>query len=261
MSERHPALEGFDVLIGTWTIEATHPLFDGVVHGSITWEWLEGGHYIVQRSRMEHELFPDGICVIGSPEDGDGLLMEYFDSRGVRRTYDIALDDGVLRIWRDQPGFDQRAEAKVDREHFEMTYQLRREDGEWKDDLHTVYRRTPSPLPPGVSAEVFAGVRVRDFAAARAWYEQLLGEPSFLPHDTEAVWTLADGRSVYILEDAERAGSGLTTLFVDDLDAVVEGISSRGLEPAERETYSNGVRKVTYRDPDGNEIGFGGAPE
>jgi len=34
----------------------------------------------------------------------------------------------------------------------------------------------------------------------------------------------------------------------------------RGVEPAERETYENGVRKVTYRDPDGNEIGFGGGP-
>jgi hypothetical protein len=27
-----------------------------------------------------------------------------------------------------------------------------------------------------------------------------------------------------------------------------------------RETYSNDVRKITYRDPYGNEIGFGGAP-
>jgi len=27
-----------------------------------------------------------------------------------------------------------------------------------------------------------------------------------------------------------------------------------------RETYSNGVRKAVYRDPEGNEIGFGGAP-
>ncbi|MGN9774423.1 hypothetical protein ACTMS0_01375 [Micromonospora sp. H33] len=33
-----------------------------------------------------------------------------------------------------------------------------------------------------------------------------------------------------------------------------------GLEPAKRETYGNGVRKTTYVDPDGNEIGFGGAP-
>jgi catechol 2,3-dioxygenase-like lactoylglutathione lyase family enzyme len=108
---------------------------------------------------------------------------------------------------------------------------------------------------------LFAGIRVRDFTAARAWYERLLGEPSFFPHATEAVWTLADGASVYIVEeDAERRVGGLITVFVDDLDAVLTEIASRGLEPAEQETYSNGVRKATYRDPDGNEIGFGGAP-
>ena len=50
------------------------------------------------------------------------------------------------------------------------------------------------------------------------------------------------------------------TIFVDDLDDRVRGMTDRGIEPAERETYSNGVRKVTYRDPDGNEIGFGGGP-
>ena len=37
-------------------------------------------------------------------------------------------------------------------------------------------------------------------------------------------------------------------------------MADRGVEPALRETYGNGVRKATYRDPDGNEIGFGGAP-
>ena len=50
------------------------------------------------------------------------------------------------------------------------------------------------------------------------------------------------------------------TIFVDDLDARVEGITERGIESSGREIYSIGVRKVTYRDPDGNEIGFGGAP-
>ncbi len=47
---------------------------------------------------------------------------------------------------------------------------------------------------------------------------------------------------------------------MDDLEAMVEEIAARGIEPAKRETYRNGVRKATYRDPDGNEIGFGGAP-
>jgi hypothetical protein len=30
---------------------------------------------------------------------------------------------------------------------------------------------------------------------ARSPYERLLGEPTFFPNATEAVWTLADGRS------------------------------------------------------------------
>ena len=111
-----------------------------------------------------------------------------------------------------------------------------------------------------MTVALFAGIRVRDLTAARAWYERLLGEPSFFPNATEAVWILADDRSVYIEEDPRRAGSGLITVFVDDLDARISEICSRGLQPAESETYSNGVRKVTYRDDDGNEIGFGGPP-
>ena len=74
MTERDPALEPFDALIGTWATEATHPAFDAVVPGRITFEWLEGGHFLVQRSRNDHELFPDAISVIGAPEDGDGLV-------------------------------------------------------------------------------------------------------------------------------------------------------------------------------------------
>lgn len=52
----------------------------------------------------------------------------------------------------------------------------------------------------------------------------------------------------------------MVTLFVDDLDSIVAGITARGIEPHVDETYDNGVRKVTYRDPEGNEIGFGGGP-
>jgi hypothetical protein len=52
----------------------------------------------------------------------------------------------------------------------------------------------------------------------------------------------------------------MLTVLVADLDALVAGIAERGLEPAIRETYENGVRKITYRDADGNEIGYGDAP-
>jgi catechol 2,3-dioxygenase-like lactoylglutathione lyase family enzyme len=112
-----------------------------------------------------------------------------------------------------------------------------------------------------MAVELFAGIPVRDYAGALAWYERLLGSPpTFVASDTEAVWELAEHRSLAIEERPEHAGHALHTIFVDDFDALVAEIAGRGLEPATRETYSNGVRKATFRDPDGNEIGFGGAP-
>ena len=145
MTDRDPALEPFDALIGTWATEATHPQVDAVVTGTVTFEWLEGGHFIVQRSHNEHELFPDAICVIGAPEAGDGLVMEYFDSRGVRPTYGISLDDGVLRWWRDAPGFAQRFSATLGHDEFEGLAQVAETPGDWRDDLKVTYRRRAQP--------------------------------------------------------------------------------------------------------------------
>ena len=100
-----------------------------------------------------------------------------------------------------------------------------------------------------------------DYERALVYYQLLLGsEPAFFPNPTEAVWELAEHRYLYIEQLPERAGHALHTVFVDDLDERVEGISRRGIEPSFQETYENGVRKVIYRDPDGNEIGFGGSP-
>ena len=142
MTERDAALEPFEALIGTWATEATHPMFDGVVCGRMELEWLEGGCFVVQRTRNEHELFPDAICVIGAPEAGEGLVMEYFDSRGVRRTYGIALAGGVLRMWRDDPAFAQRYAATTGPDGFEGLWQVRRpQDDDWQDDLRVVHRR------------------------------------------------------------------------------------------------------------------------
>jgi catechol 2,3-dioxygenase-like lactoylglutathione lyase family enzyme len=109
--------------------------------------------------------------------------------------------------------------------------------------------------------DLFAGIPLANYAAALQWYERLLGfPPTFFPNDTEAVWELAEHRYVYIVQQPEHAGHARHTLFVADLDALVAQIADRGLDPAQQETYANGVRKITYRDPDGNEIGFGGAP-
>jgi predicted enzyme related to lactoylglutathione lyase len=122
---------------------------------------------------------------------------------------------------------------------------------------------TPCGLPlefEAVAIDLFAGIAVRDYAAAVAWYERLFGSPpSFLPTETEAVWELGEHRYVFIEQRPDNAGHARHLLFVDDLDARIAKVAERGLEPAERETLANGVRKITYRDLDGNEFGFGGA--
>jgi len=110
-----------------------------------------------------------------------------------------------------------------------------------------------------MALDLFAGIPVTSYAGALPWYEQFFGSrPSFLPNDTEAVWEVAEHRYVYIVQQPERAGNALVLSFVDDLGARVTAIARRGIEPARRETYGNGVTKVTYRDADGNEISLGG---
>lgn len=112
-----------------------------------------------------------------------------------------------------------------------------------------------------MTIDLFAGVPVADFQAALAWYDKLLGgPPTFFPNDVEAVWELAEHRSVYIEHRPDRAGYAMHTVIVDDIQELEDDIAARGLRPSSRETYSNGVRKIIYIDADGNEIGFGGLP-
>ncbi|MFF1815699.1 VOC family protein [Kribbella sp. NPDC058245] len=109
--------------------------------------------------------------------------------------------------------------------------------------------------------DLFAGVSVSSYDIAVAWYSQLLGaEPAFLPNDIEAVWELAEHRYLYIEVVPEHAGHAQHTLFVEDFEATLASIATRGLEPTTRETYENGVRHATFFDPDGNEISYGGSP-
>jgi hypothetical protein len=80
------------------------------------------------------------------------------------------------------------------------------------------------------------------YVAALAWYERLLGRPpTFVANDTEAVWELAEHRSLAIEHLPEHAGHAMHTIFVDDFDALAR-IAERGLQPTKRETYANGVQ-------------------
>ena len=109
---------------------------------------------------------------------------------------------------------------------------------------------------------LLAGIAVTDLAAAIDWYGRLFGDDEpFIPNETEAVWDLAEDRSVYVELLPEKAGHAMVALYVDDLDARLQSAASRGVHPVSSETYDNGVRRVVFRDADGNEFVFGGMPD
>jgi hypothetical protein len=133
-------IDQLDPLVGEWTTTATHPMTPGPVSGVTTMEWLGVEKFLVVRSRVEHELFPDSLSLIG--EDDEGLAMHYFDSRGVRRLYRSSFEGDVWRLWRDDdPEFRQRFEGKVTADAVDGLWQVCEDGRTWNDDVAITYRR------------------------------------------------------------------------------------------------------------------------
>jgi catechol 2,3-dioxygenase-like lactoylglutathione lyase family enzyme len=104
---------------------------------------------------------------------------------------------------------------------------------------------------------VFAGVAVSVYESARGWYERLLGRPpDMLPTNDEAVWQLASTGSIYVVADRERAGMGLITIAVNDLEEHLAAPGEHGIPSARTDAREAGPRKVVVNDPDGNTISF-----
>jgi hypothetical protein len=86
-------LERLEVLVGEW--ETNVPGVEA--KGRTTFEWLEGGGFLIERSTVDRPEFPNGICVIGATGPDGRLQQHYFDSRGVARVYDMTLARGPTR--------------------------------------------------------------------------------------------------------------------------------------------------------------------
>jgi steroid delta-isomerase-like uncharacterized protein len=141
-AERSPDLAAFDRLVGAWTYEATHPMLPStVIRGRMSFRWLEGERFLVQRSSNDHPDVPDSISVIGFADEE--LNAHYFDSRGVFRVYRVAMEGDMLRMWRDAPGFSQRLEARLSDDGTTLAgvWQVSRDGETWDDDLAISFAR------------------------------------------------------------------------------------------------------------------------
>jgi len=151
-AERPASLGRLDALIGRWEMEAT---FDAGYFGSgspavterggqTTFEWLDGGFFLTQRFAVDHPVAPSGLSIIGTGAEPDTFTQHYYDSRGVARTYQMTLDGGVWRLWREAPGFCQRYRGVISGDGTRITgaWESSPDGQEWKHDFGLTYIRS-----------------------------------------------------------------------------------------------------------------------
>lgn len=97
-SAPNPDLQTLNPLVGTWKV-------GGELEGTTTYEWLEGGYFLVQRYNFVHDGRPVvGVEYIGheqpfGAEPSADLKSRIYDNEGNTFEYVYELQDGVLTIW------------------------------------------------------------------------------------------------------------------------------------------------------------------
>lgn len=140
----NPALKPFEVLIGEWKTVGSHPyVTDTVLHGLASFEWLEGGAFLILRSEIDEPRFPQGIEIFGSDDVEKKFFMLHFDERGVSRKFDVTVNDNKITWLRDDPGFSQNyiLTIKDNGNTLINNGKMSRNGGVWEKDLVLTYTR------------------------------------------------------------------------------------------------------------------------
>jgi hypothetical protein len=99
----NPDLDGLSRLVGTWTVS-------GGAEGTVTYEWMEGGFFLLQRVDLaQYGQQMKGIEIIGhlrpfGEEPSEDIWSRYYDSLGNTFDYVYEMEGDTLTIWGGQKG-------------------------------------------------------------------------------------------------------------------------------------------------------------
>ena len=101
----NPELKSLDRLVGTWKVSGPE------IEGDVTYEWLEGGFFLVQRFDFQqagHDV--RGIEIIGyergfgATEPSKDIRSRAFDNAGNTFEYTYEIEGDTLTIWGGERG-------------------------------------------------------------------------------------------------------------------------------------------------------------
>ncbi len=110
-AQLNPALKSLERLVGTWQIS-------GDAQGQSTYEWAEGGFFLLQHVTLEYGRKIKGLEVIGhlqrpNQEPSNEIWTRFYSFLdGLTLDYVYELVDDTFTIWYGQKGSDDRFKGK-----------------------------------------------------------------------------------------------------------------------------------------------------
>jgi predicted enzyme related to lactoylglutathione lyase len=255
------ALRTLDPLVGTWTITGD------TFNGRTTFEWADGGFYLVQRSHADHGGREFSATeYIGWDEDTQTLRSVMLDSAGSKFAYTWRLAGDTLTVWFGDEDSSNFLSATFGSDGDTVTGAWQWPDGKGGTDGYrtTMTRTTPAgpPVPAGALLLELVPVPVTDIDRAKAFYVDQLGfsvDVDVTPGgDVRIVQLTPPGsacsicltRGLPTLDTPPGTVRGLH-LVVADIKASRTALVERGVDVGEVED-SGGVLYAHFADPDGN---------
>ena len=100
----NPDLKNLDILVGTWEMS-------GDVQGQVTFEWMEGGFFLIQRVDLGQKDGQriKGIEIIGhersfGAEPSEDIKSRFYSNMGDTLDYVYELEGDTLTIWAGEKG-------------------------------------------------------------------------------------------------------------------------------------------------------------
>lgn len=103
MHAPNPDLAGLSRLVGTWQLS-------GDARGTLSYEWMDGAFFLLQRVDLEHEgRTIRGLDIIGHDkpfggEPSEDIKSRFYDSTGNTLDYVYEVEGDTLTIWGGEKG-------------------------------------------------------------------------------------------------------------------------------------------------------------
>ena len=100
-------MKRLEPFIGEWSMEMLMADQEAMpdVGARVSFEWMPGERWLVERWHVPVPEAPDGVAIIGFDEGRRTFLQHYFDQRGIARVYEMTFEEGVWTLERTKADF------------------------------------------------------------------------------------------------------------------------------------------------------------